>query len=133
MLQTGFAIDGSDFDPLDPMPLVDFLHLPIREALWPSKHRMRYPALCAVARLGVTTTNRLQQRRLIAGIRIREHRRPMPRPKPTLGIVDYGLRLFLGPFADDERHHELAIGRDRRMVPHVPRLGALLCPTPLLL
>jgi hypothetical protein len=104
MLQTGFAIDGADFDPLDAPPFVDFLHLPIRQALRPTDYRRRHPAFGAVSRLRITTPKRLQQRRLIAGIRISEHRWQMPGAQTPLGVVHEGLRLFLGPFADHERY-----------------------------
>src|SRR5262249_39414638 len=57
----------------------------------------------------------------------------MSRTQTTLGVVDEGLCLLLSPFADGERHDQLAIGRDRRMIPHVSSLGALSRPTPPLL
>ena len=40
MLQPGFAIDGPDFDPLDPRSFVDVLHVPIRQALRPTDESM---------------------------------------------------------------------------------------------
>lgn len=45
MLQPGFAIEGTHFDPLDPAFLIVFFHLPIGQALRPAEDRARSPAL----------------------------------------------------------------------------------------
>jgi len=60
-------------------------------------------------------------------------RRQMPRAAPPLGILSQGPGLPLGPFADDARHDQRALGRHRRMGPHGPRLRARGCLTPRLL
>src|SRR5687767_4438906 len=57
----------------------------------------------------------------------------MPRAETPLGVVYEGPGLRLGPFADHERHDQLAVGCDCRMVPQVASLGALLPPATLLL
>jgi hypothetical protein len=51
----------------------------------------------------------------------------MPWTQTALGIVDQRTSLFLGPFAHHQRHHQFAIGRDRGMVPEIPRFILLMC------
>lgn len=59
MVETGFALDGPDIDPYDPTAFVNFVHLPIRQSLWPTHYGTRDTARCAMARLGVTTAKHL--------------------------------------------------------------------------
>jgi len=48
MLQTRFAIEGADFDPLNPTPFIVFFHLPRGAALGPAQERTPSPACDAV-------------------------------------------------------------------------------------
>jgi hypothetical protein len=64
---------------------------------------------------------------------IRKDRRQMPGTEPLLGSVPQGLRLLVGPVAAHTRHAPCALGRKRCLVPPIPRLSALLHPTPCLL
>src|SRR6185503_5131959 len=48
MLYTSFAIEGSDFTPLDPTPFIVFFHLPIGQALGPAQDETTGPACRAV-------------------------------------------------------------------------------------
>jgi hypothetical protein len=38
LAETSLAIEGSDFDPLDPPALILFFHLAIGQSWWPAEH-----------------------------------------------------------------------------------------------
>ena len=128
MLQTGFAMDGSYFHPLDPAALVDFVSLAHRPSLAANGPRDAPPGLWCRGAVGGNAVQTPPTAPTHTRIRIRKDRWQMPGTQTTLGVVHQGLRLFLRPFADDKRDHQLAVRRDRRMVPHVPSLGALVQP-----
>jgi hypothetical protein len=62
----------------------------------------------------------------MALVGIGEERRQMSRTAPLLGIMHQGSRLRVGPFANDERHPQRAVSGDRRMIPPLSCLRALL-------
>src|SRR5262245_12042446 len=131
MLQTGFPMHDPHLYPLNPPPFILFLHLSIGPSLGPAADGTTGLACGAVAGGRIATSKGFEEGRLIALIGLGEDRRQMPRTETLLGIVHQGCGLRLGPFADDERHDQLAIGRNRGMVPQVSSLSALGCLTTL--
>jgi hypothetical protein len=101
VLQAGFAIQSSNFDPLDPMPFIVFFHLPIGQALGPTPDRMTGPACGAMMGGWIPTAKGVEDGRLIALIGIGKDRRQMPRTETPLRIVHQRPGLLVGPLADD--------------------------------
>jgi hypothetical protein len=99
LLQTGGAMPSPPVHPLAPAACGDCVHLSRGPPVGPTHHGPHRTACCAVARLGGTPSQRLQQGQLIPGLRVRKDRGQMPGPETTLGVVPQAQSLRLRPCA----------------------------------
>jgi len=100
-LGPGFAIEGADFDSLDPPSFIIFFHLSIGQALGPAEDGPRCPAL-GTGR--VTTSKGCHLGSLIPRVGISENRWQMPGTQAALRIVDEGVGLLLGALTYHQTH-----------------------------
>src|SRR5919202_638149 len=117
-------MDDPDLDPLNPLPCIYLLHLARGQPVRPAPLRPRWAAPVLGSRHGVAPSKGLQDGRLVPHIRLREERWEVSWSQTIFGVLHQDLGLLWRAFAHHQRDDQLAVGSDRRMVPHgAPLLG----------